>query len=52
MGVFDDACLDGKGCVNTADPDSTEGLVNDTITDGHRVPGALFFDSRLCLGDL
>ena len=37
LGVYDDTCmLSGMGCVNTMDPTSMTGLVNDNITDGHR----------------
>jgi len=40
MGVFDEICIK-RGCVNSEDPHSTDLLINDTITNGHRIPGSL-----------
>ena len=46
MASFDEICmLSGRGCVNTADPDSKDLLINDTISNGHRIPGALIYES-------
>ena len=42
LGVYDDTCMiDSMGCINTRDPNSKVGLVNDNITEGYRQPGGL-----------